>query len=222
LQIILLNAALLAPLLATADLREQPSPPGVIYLGGSAPPRPQTQPPAGEQTRQRGRRGLPGKTPFVAPPRIPSRVAPDDTGEPQFDFSRTPLPIGERIPGGVEGGDPNGFPAGTRMPPAPAEPPKPKPRLKISEGALAAMLVHRVEPRYPRLAVQIRLEGVVALHAIIGRDGAVKQLEVLSGHPILAQAAREAILQWRYQPALLNREPVEVESHIRVNFTLRR
>ncbi|HWQ03568.1 MAG TPA: energy transducer TonB, partial [Candidatus Nitrosotenuis sp.] len=129
---------------------------------------------------------------------------------------------GANIPGAIEGGDPNGAPSGTRMPPPPAEPPKPTAPLKISEGALAAMLVHRVEPRYPRLAVQIRLEGVVELHAIIARDGTVKLLEVLSGHPILAQAAREAILQWRYQPALLNREPVEVESHIRVNFTLRR
>jgi protein TonB len=83
-----------------------------------------------------------------------------------------------------------------------------------------ALLIHRVEPHYPALARQMRLEGTVRLHAIIGIDGAVRELEVESGHPLLARAAREAVLQWRYRPTRLNGEPVEVETTIEVIFEL--
>jgi outer membrane biosynthesis protein TonB len=64
--------------------------------------------------------------------------------------------------------------------------------------------------------------STVRLHAIIGRGGAVKPLEVLSGHPILAWAARPAVVKWRYLPTLLNGEPVEVETYVTVIFQLQR
>jgi protein TonB len=83
-----------------------------------------------------------------------------------------------------------------------------------------ALLVYRVEPRYPALARQMHLEGTVRLHAVIGIDGAVRELEVESGHPLLARAARDAVLQWRYRPTRLNGEPVEVETTITVIFEL--
>jgi protein TonB len=73
---------------------------------------------------------------------------------------------------------------------------------------------------YPPLARQTRISGTVRLHAIIGKDGSVQQLEVLSGHPLLVQAALDAVRQWRYRPTLLNGEPVEVDTTIDVIFSL--
>jgi protein TonB len=81
-------------------------------------------------------------------------------------------------------------------------------------------LIHRVQPEYPQLARQARIQGTVVLRAIISRDGKIENLQVLSGHPLLAPAAIEAVRQWRYRPYLLNDQPVEVETRVTVNFTL--
>lgn len=78
----------------------------------------------------------------------------------------------------------------------------------------------RVQPVYPVLARQSGIQGVVVLHAIIDRDGRVSELRVISGHPLLVKAAIDAVNQWRYQPTLLNGEPVEVETTITVSFVL--
>src|SRR5215831_6618673 len=79
-------------------------------------------------------------------------------------------------------------------------------------------LVYRVEPVYPRMAAIIRAHGVVKLHAIIATDGTIQSLNVIDGPPLLAEAAREAVRQWRYRPYILNGRPVEVETMITVNF----
>ncbi len=105
--------------------------------------------------------------------------------------------------------------------PGPARPPADTQSLRTTRF-FQAVLIQRVQPVYPPLAVQMRLEGTVQLRAIIGRDGAVTALEVLSGHSILAQAALEAVRQWHYRPTLLNGKPVEVETYITVIFQLRR
>ena len=81
-----------------------------------------------------------------------------------------------------------------------------------------AQLVHRVEPVYPRMAVLANMQGEVKLHALIARDGTIQSLSVSSGPPILAQAALDAVRQWRYSPYILNGEAVEVEIFITVNF----
>jgi protein TonB len=70
------------------------------------------------------------------------------------------------------------------------------------------------------LARQTRISGTVRLHAIIGKDGTVRELTLESGHPLLVQAALDAVRQWRYQPTLLNGEPVEVDTTIDVIFSL--
>ena len=88
------------------------------------------------------------------------------------------------------------------------------------EHVQAAHLVNRVQPVYPPLARQTRISGTVKLHAIIGKNGAVEQLQVVSGHPLLVQSALDAVRQWRYQPTLLNGEPVEVDTEIDVIFSL--
>ncbi len=100
-----------------------------------------------------------------------------------------------------------------------AEPPHVRPMRRSGE-VMAAMLVHRVEPQYPAIAKAAHISGVVHLRAIIGKDGSVRELEVVDGNPLLAQAARIAVQNWRYQPTRLNREPVEVETYVTVNFIL--
>jgi protein TonB len=97
--------------------------------------------------------------------------------------------------------------------------PPPTPKL-LTSRVLEGLLIHRVQPEYPRLAQIVHIEGTVELRAVIGKDGEVESLRVVSGHPYLAQAAVAAVRQWRYRPFLLNGVPIEVEAQILVNFRL--
>ena len=83
-----------------------------------------------------------------------------------------------------------------------------------------AQLIYRVEPAYPRLAIQIHREGRVELRAIISTEGTIESLEVLSGDPFFIQSALSAVRQWRYRPTILNGRPIEVDTHITVIYTL--
>ena len=85
----------------------------------------------------------------------------------------------------------------------------------------SGLLVYQVDPRYPQLAMNAGISGTVELRAIIGRDGRVRSVEVLSGSTLLVSAAVAAVKQWRYRPTLLNGEVVEVETHVTVHFVLR-
>lgn len=142
----------------------------------------------------------------------------------------------------VEGGVPDGI-SGTSvggrrvimptidMPPVPVDvgrvtvvkrndPVIPDKPVTVSKGVMEGRLIHRVVPVYPHLARAARIQGVVYLQAIIGRDGLVRQLQVKGGHPWLAQASVEAVRQWRYQPTTLSGVPVEVLTEVEVKFTL--
>jgi protein TonB len=125
------------------------------------------------------------------------------------------------VPGGVAGGSMGGVLGGVIGGMGTA-PPKPKPTgpIRVGGNVQAARIVNRVQPVYPPLARQTRISGTVRLHAIISKDGTIQQLEVISGHPLLQQAALDAVRQWRYQPTLLNGEPVEVDTTIDVIFSL--
>jgi protein TonB len=131
------------------------------------------------------------------------------------------------VPGGVVGGVPGGVlngvlnGAGTApvLAKTPAAPPK---RIRVPAQVAEANLVHDVAPEYPPEAGRQRIEGTVVLMAVIGKDGTVEDVRVEKGLPVLAQAAIEAVKQWRYRPYLLNGEPVEVDSQITINFTLSR
>lgn len=92
--------------------------------------------------------------------------------------------------------------------------------IQQSEGVQSGLLVHRVDPRYPQIAVSAGVSGTVELRAIIGRDGRVRSVEMLSGSALLVPAAVVAVKQWRYRPTLLNGEAVEVETHVTVHFVL--
>ena len=99
----------------------------------------------------------------------------------------------------------------------PAPPPG---AIRIGGDKQQAKLVRQLAPIYPPLAKQARIQGAVHLSALIGKDGSVKNLSVISGHPLLVQAAMDAVQQWAYEPTLLNGDPVEVLTQIDVNFTL--
>jgi periplasmic protein TonB len=77
-----------------------------------------------------------------------------------------------------------------------------------------------VQPTYPLLAKQTHISGRVTLRCIIGRDGSVKEIEVKKGHPLLIQAATQAVSQWKYKPLLLNGQAVETETTISIDFQL--
>ena len=111
--------------------------------------------------------------------------------------------------------------------PVAAPPPPPSvqknvqtPRLRIGGIVQSAKLIRQLKPVYPQPAKQVRIQGVVKLHALISKEGTIEDLKVVSGHPLLVPSALEAVRQWAYQPTLLNGEPVEVETDIDVNFTL--
>jgi protein TonB len=93
-------------------------------------------------------------------------------------------------------------------------------RISVGGNVQSARLIAQPKPVYPPLAKQARISGTVRFTAIIGRDGTIQNLTLLGGHPLLVQSATEAVKQWRYQPTLLNGEPVEVVTQIDVNFTL--
>jgi protein TonB len=167
---------------------------------------------------------------FTAPVRIPDRVAmivEDVTGSARADTA-----------GGIAGtGLPDGVYTGSQLytaehfavPPAPvpakqAEPaaraPEPPQMIPIGGKVLEGKILKRVIPAYPPLAQNMRISGTVRLEGIIGRDGAVRELKVISGHPLLVKPALEAVRQWLYRPTLLNGEPVEVNAPIDVHFIL--
>jgi protein TonB len=133
------------------------------------------------------------------------------------------------VPGGVPGGAAGGVMGGllsavgaAAPPPPPPPPPKaaaPK-RINVGGNVQQAMLVFQPRPVYPPLAKQARISGVVRFTAIIGRDGTIQNLVLVSAHPLLVASAQAAVRQWRYKPTLLNGEPVEVVTQIDVNFTL--
>ncbi len=139
--------------------------------------------------------------------------------------------------GGVVGGVPGGVPGGAggviggiigSVPNAAPPPPPPKveakpatpQRIRVGGNVQAANLIRKVTPQYPPLAKQARVQGTVRFQAIIGKDGTIQNLQLITGHPLLVPAATEAVKQWLYKPTLLNGEPVEVVTQIDVNFTL--
>jgi TonB family protein len=94
------------------------------------------------------------------------------------------------------------------------------PRIRVGGNVQSAKLISQARPIYPPEAKDARIQGKVELMAVIAKDGTIKQLEVISGHPLLVPSALEAVKQWVYQTTLLNGEPVEVQTQIDVNYTL--
>jgi protein TonB len=93
-------------------------------------------------------------------------------------------------------------------------------RVRVALGVSQGLLIKKVEPAYPTLARQARIQGTVLLQAEIGKDGAIENLTLISGHPMLVPAAIEAVKRWVYKPYALDGVPVSVETQIQVTFAL--
>jgi len=92
--------------------------------------------------------------------------------------------------------------------------------IKISQGVSQGLIIKRVQPEYPAMARQIRLQGAVHLEAVIGKDGNIRSVKQISGDPTLGKAAVTAVRQWQYKPYILDGDPVEVQTEITVDFKL--
>jgi protein TonB len=100
-----------------------------------------------------------------------------------------------------------------------AAPPPPQ-RIQVSQGVTQGLLVRQVKPQYPPMARETRVEGDVVLSAVIDKNGVVSDVRAISGPALLIPPALQAVRQWRYKPYLLNGQPVEVETQIKVQFRL--
>lgn len=167
---------------------------------------------------------------LTAPKQIPKDIA--MIKEEELPPSMPAVGVVGGVPGGVPGGTPGGVIGGiigavpTAAPPPPPppvkkeeKPPTPQ-RIRVGGNVQSAKLVRQPKPVYPPLAKQARIQGTVRFQAIIGKDGTIQNLQLVSGHPLLVPSATDAVKQWVYQPTLLNGEPVEVVTQIDVNFTL--
>jgi periplasmic protein TonB len=211
-QTAILGVLILIPLIYTSAL---PKAMLSTLLIAPPPPPPPPPPPQPVKTIVKPVARLIQSGKLMQPRAIPKEVA---------VFKEAELPpdvINNANQGGVFGGIPGqGLIGGG----GPALPPPPKAvaptRIKQGGNVTAASIITQTHPVYPALARQARIQGNVVLHAIIDKDGKVAQLEVVTGHPLLVQAALDAVKQWRYKPTLLNGDPVEVDTTITVTFTM--
>lgn len=129
------------------------------------------------------------------------------------------------VPGGVPGAGPAlpqvGIIGGiVQATPGDSNAPALPKRIRVSSGVARQLLISKVNPEYPPDAREQGVQGVVFLKVNIDKEGNVYRAELISGHPLLAPAAIEAVKQWKYKPFLLNGQAIEVETQIQVNFTL--
>ena len=154
---------------------------------------------------------------YCAPTRIPPRVptlGPENVQGPP------------EIPGSITNSTVNGDPHGLieipdTRPQRPQIEDVPRQKKRIHESHIdPALLTRRIEPVFPPLARQTRRSGKVELHALIGTDGSVQELQVVSGDPLFVDSALQAVRQWHYRPTYLNGQPVEIDTFITVIYTL--
>jgi protein TonB len=217
LQILLIGVLVLLPLVFTEALPKQQL---MTFLVAPPPPPPPPPPPAATPEIKVVKRTTElDNGELRTPTKIPKKIEMIKEDEPPPSTGVAGVVGG--VPGGVPGGAIGGV-LGSVISSTPTAVPKvatPQ-RVRVSQGVSQGLLIHQVKPSYPPLARQARIQGTVVLQAVIGKDGAIQGLKVVSGHPMLAPAALEAVKQWKYKPYYLNGEPVEVDTTINVNFTL--
>ncbi|MFB3924045.1 MAG: energy transducer TonB [Terriglobia bacterium] len=221
LEAVLLGGLVVVPLIRTQALGlEELSRRWIIVPSPPPPPPART---AGRPAVTKGARPSlrgPIQFPLVIPDRVMQVVDSDE------DVISDPVP-GVYVPGGVSWGVPDGVPFSVATGPE-TVPPPPSNRTAVSKPrqvhrggqVVAALAISQPKPDYPTLARSARIQGIVKLEAVISTAGTIKDLKLISGHPLLVRAALEAVSRWRYQPTLLNGEPVEVLTEIDVNFRL--
>jgi len=163
----------------------------------------------------------PARQSMLTPTFIPRVISPPSV-EPEAALRATAPNLTNGVPWGDRISALDKIGVGTLPPPpAPARTSEPAVvRVRIGGQVEGARLIFQVKPDYPEIARMARVQGTVRLEAVISREGTVESLRVVGGPPLLVKAAFDAVSQWRYQPTLLNGEPVEVSTEIEVNFTL--
>lgn len=188
-----------------------------VFLAAPPPPPP---PPAISRAPRVPKESFFTKGKLYAPKEIPKQIA--QVKEPEAgQLAGVPEGVPGGVPGGQLGGVIGGVLSGVRSPLAP--PPKPAlPTGPIRVGGVVRppRLVRKVQPMYPPLARQTRTQGDVVIDCVIDPEGNVTQMRVVSGHPLLVQAAMDAVRGWKYQPTLLNGTPVSVEMTVTLHFNL--
>jgi len=219
LQTLLIGIVILIPLFMTQAL---PTPRVMTQLAAPPPPPPPPPPPAAKSQPTEAHAQT-TRTAVVKPLdtnelRVPTKI-PDKIVMAQSDVPAAPSVAG--VVGGVEGGVPGGKVGGVLGGVVGAAPTLAAPKkVRVSQGVAEGLLTHKVVPHYPPVARQAGVQGSVVLQASISKSGTVQDVQVVSGPPMLAQAAVEAVKQWRYKPYQLNGQPVEVQTTINVNFSL--
>jgi protein TonB len=218
LQALLVGVLVLIPLIFTEALPKQQL---MTFLVAPPPPPPPPPPPAAAPVKivkqiQSDLVNGQLRTPTKIPQKV-QMIKEDEAPPPEMSTGGV---VGG-VPGGVPGGQMGGVIGGIISSTPVAVPKVATPqRVRVSLGVSQGLLVKRVQPNYPPLARQARIQGTVLLQAEISKDGTIENLRLISGHPMLAPAAIEAVKQWRYRPYMLNGEPVAVETQVQVNFTL--
>lgn len=217
LEVVILCGLLLVPLLKTIVIPEVHMVSAPISLGPHEVPRGGDAAHLGSSPRTTNAPIIP----FVQPGHIPHDIPVGDQPSSLPEGIRTDCPGCSGL--GVRNGLPNIFVSGNDnvLPPPPPSKPSAQPSRPFrTSHMLEGNLIHQVQPIYPSLARTARIQGAVVLSAVIGKDGTIENLRVLSGHPMLVAAAIDAVRRWRYRPYILNEEPIEVETQITVNFSL--
>src|SRR5215831_20288891 len=218
LQVIIIGILIIIPLLYTEALPKQTL---TSFLVAPPPPPPPPPPPAAAPVKviKQIQTNIVNNQ-LRTPTAIPKKVEMIKEEEAPPPVMATGGVVGG-VPGGVPGGQMGGVIGGIISSTPVAVPKVATPqRVRVSQGVSQGLLVRKVNPTYPPLARQARIQGSVLLQAEISKDGSIENLRLISGHPMLAPAAIEAVKQWKYKPYFLNGEPVEVETQITVNFTL--
>ena len=193
------------------------------YLVGPPPP-PSPAPPSLHHAIRRPKTFL-AQHKFYAPRVIPKHIAIVK------DLQTAPQPIPSGVPGAVPGGIPGGQLGGVLggilgeigHPVPPLPPPKPvahRGPYRVGGRVQAPHIIQEVQPIYPALAKEARIQGTVVIDSVIDEHGNVTQMKLISGSPLLVTAAFGAVQQWKYAPTLLNGEPVPVEMQVTVHFNL--
>lgn len=222
LHVLVLTILVLLPLMftETLDFRQFTQ----TLLVAPPPPPPPPPPPAAmvARTTRVPKRVFTAAGKLMSPTVIPERVA---------MLKEDPLPpdIGMGVAGGVPGGVPGGQmggviggiigSVGTRGAPL-APPPEKRAPIRVGGRVKAPQIIYGPQPPYPALARQAKVQGDVTIDAIIDPEGRVVEMRVISGHPLLIEAALDAVRKWRYQPTLLNDEPVSIQLIVTVQFRL--
>jgi protein TonB len=211
---IVLVVVVVVPLITSEELPEPTSAVKAFFVEPAAPPPPPPPPPPPAPKAVVQPKVAPTPVPvenpkFTAPVEVPEEIKPEEGID---------LGVEGGVPGGVEGGVPGGVVGGVvgGLPDAPP----PVQAVRVGGQIKEPRKLKNVDPQYPEIAKQARVQGIVILECTISPQGKVTNVTVLRGIPLLNDAAQDAVRQWVYTPTLLNGVPVPVIMTVTVNFRL--